>query len=234
MKKIISIFLVVALAVSLAACGGSSSGLKNAAGVPAISYSAYVEAAEQSEVVIDCYVQDTQSWWDNQISVYAADKDGAYFIYNMACSSEDAEKLVPGTEILVTGYKTSWAGEVEIADATFEFVSGGKTYIAEAKDVTSYVGTADLEKYMNQLVTFTDMTVEAVSYKNYEPGDDIYVTLSKNGTNVEFCLEYYLNGDDTEFYNTVGNLTAGTTVDVTAFLYWYEGADGHLTAVTVK
>lgn len=226
MKKIISICLVLALAVSLAACGDAKT--------VGMSYSEYVAAAEQTEVTIDCYVQDTQSWWDEKISVYAADKNGAYFIYNMACSKEDAAKLTPGTEIIVKGYKTSWAGEVEIGDATFTFADGKNTYVAAAKDVTSYVGTDTMETYMNQLVSFTDMTVEAVSYKNNEPGDDIYVTLSKNGTKVEFCLEYYLNGDDADFYNTVGNLQAGQTVDVTAYLYWYEGPDGHLTAVTVK
>ena len=73
-----------------------------------------------SEVVIETYVQAKQSWWDNQATVYTQDKDGAYFLYNMACSEEDYEKLTPGTKIKVTGYKSEWSGEVEITDATFE------------------------------------------------------------------------------------------------------------------
>ena len=64
-----------------------------------------------------------------QATVYAQDEDGAYFLYNMACSEEDYEKLVPGATIQVTGYKTEWSGEVEIIDATFEFVDG--EFIAE-------------------------------------------------------------------------------------------------------
>ena len=78
------------------------------------------------------------------------------------------------------------------------------------------------------------MTVEAVAFKNEKPGDDIYVTLSKDGANYEFCLEYYLNGSDEEFYNLVSGLEAGQTVDVEGFLYWYEGANPHITKVTVK
>jgi hypothetical protein len=198
-----------------------------------MTYADYAATAVDEEVTVKVYVQATQSWWDNTITVYAADADGAYFIYNMACTEEDAAKLVPGTEIIVTGVKGEWEGEVEIMDATFEFGTDA-TFEATAVDATAALGTDAITDYMNQKVSFTDMTVEAVSYKNNEPGDDIYVTLSKDGNNYEFCLEYYLNGSDEEFYNTVGNLEVGATVDVECFLYFYQGPDGHLTKVTVK
>ena len=80
--------------------------------VAVMSYADYAAAELDSEVVIEAYVQATQSWWDNKITVYLQDQDGAYFAYNMACSEEDAAKLVPGTKIRVTGYKTEWSGEV--------------------------------------------------------------------------------------------------------------------------
>ena len=100
---------------------------------PAVmSYADYAAAALDAEVVIETYVQATQSWWDNKITVYTQDEDGAYFLYEMACAEEDAAKLVPGTKIRVTGYKGEWAGEVEVMDATFEILEG--SYIAEAKD----------------------------------------------------------------------------------------------------
>ncbi len=205
-----------------------------------MTYAEYVAADVDTEVTIECYVQAHQSWWDNKVSVYAQDHDGGYFIYNMECSEEDAEKLVPGTKIKVNGFKTMWPevnGEVEIAEgATFEFVDGD-TYVVEGDDVvnvTDLVGTDALADYMNRKVLFTDMTVEAVNYKNGEPGDDIYVTLSKDGTNVEFCYEYYLNGDDNDFYTYVGSLEAGQVVDVAGFLYWYEGPDAHITELNVK
>ena len=198
-----------------------------------MSYADYVAAELDSEVKVECYVQATQSWWEDAITVYAADEDGAYFIYNMACSEEDAAKLVEGTKIVVTGYKSEWSGEVEIVDGTFEsdFSTG---YVATATDATALLGTDELADYMNQKVSFTDMTVTAVSYKNNEPGDDIYVNLEKDGVEYYFCLEYYLNGSDADFYELVGNLQEGQVVDVEAFLYWYEGPNPHLTAVTVK
>lgn len=202
--------------------------------VAVMSYADYAAADLDSDVVIEFCVQATQSWWDNKITVYGADQDGAYFIYNMACSEEDAAKLVPGAKIRVTGYKSEWAGEVEVAEgATFEFVDGD-AYIAEAVDVTELLGTDALVEKQNQKVLFTDMTVSAVSYKNNEPGDDIYVNFTKDDVEYYFCLEYYLNGSDAEFYDMVGNLEVGQVCDVEGFLYWYEGANPHITAVTVK
>jgi hypothetical protein len=197
-----------------------------------MTYADYAAAELETEVVVETYVQAKQSWWDNKATFYTQDQDGAYFIYEMACSEEDYNKLVPGTKIKVTGVKSEWSGEVEIVDATYEIEDGN--FVAEAKDATDLLGKDELIDMQNQLVTFKDMTVEAVAFKNDQPGDDIYVTLSKDGANYDFCLEYYLNGSDEEFYNLVSGLEAGTVVDVEGFLYWYEGANPHITKVTVK
>ena len=77
------------------------------------------------------------------------------------------------------------------------------------------------------------MTVVSVEFKNDQPGDDIYVTLSKDDEEYEFCLEFYLNGSDDAFYTLVSDLEEGTVVDVEGFLYWYEGPNTHITAITV-
>lgn len=200
--------------------------------VAVMSYDEYVAAELDSEVVVDVIVMDTQSWWNDQITAYLADEDGAYFAYNMACSEEDAALLVPGAEIIVTGYKSEWAGEVEIIDATFEYVGQTDTAFA-AVDVTEVLGTEDIIDYQNQFVSVSGMTVVSVAFKNDEPGDDIYVTLSLDDVEYEFCLEYYLNGSDAEFYDLVSGLEAGQTVDVEGYLYWYEGVNTHITSVTV-
>lgn len=230
MKKLTALVLSLALVLTFAACGSDTKTEAKSEGV--MTYAEYDAAAVNDAVVIEAYVQATQSWWDNQITIYAADKEGAYFIYNCACAEADAAKLVPGTKIKVTGYKSEWSGEVEIVDGTFEIEEGN--YVAAAKDATNLLGTDNLVSMQNQLVSFNGLTVEAVSYKNDQPGDDIYVILSKDGANYDFCLEYYLNGSDEAFYNLVGGLQAGATVDVEGFLYWYEGPNAHLTKVTVK
>ena len=238
MKKVLTTVVGLLFVCAMTACGAGKKADAPAAAAPeaksegVMTYAEYDAAALDSEVTIEAYVQAHQSWWDNQITVYAADQEGAYFIYNMACSEEDAAKLNPGTKIKVKGYKTEWSGEIEIADGTFEIEDGN--YIAPAIDATEMLGTEELIKNQNRLVTFKDMTVSAVSYKNNEPGDDIYVNFKKGDAEYAFCLEYYLNGSDEEFYNKVGNLEVGQVCDVEAYLYWYEGPNPHITAVTVK
>ena len=232
MKKIFALMLAMMMVFSLAACGNKEAADDiNAKSEGVMTYAEYAAAALDAEVVIEAYVQATQSWWDNKITVYAQDKDGAYFLYEMACSEADAAKLVPGTKIKVTGYKGEWAGEVEIMDATFEF-AGDTKYIAEPVDATAWLGTDELIKHQNQLAVFKGMTVEGIEYKNGDPGDDIYVTVSKDGNKYDFCVERYLTAPDTEVYQAVGALAVGDKVDITGFIYWYEGVNTHITAIS--
>lgn len=215
-----------------------------AAGV--MTYEEYMAADLDSQVVIETYVQAKQSWWEDKATVYSQDKDGAYFLYNMACSEEDYERLVPGTKIRVTGYKSEWSGEIELMDATFEFVEGDE-FIADALDVTDMLGTDGLIDHQNQFVTFKGMTVEAagqdadgndVAYLyNWDgsgtEGDDLYFNVSYNGETYTFTVESYLCDKTTDVYKAVQSLEIGQTVDMEGFLYWYEGVNPHITSLTV-
>ena len=204
-------------------------------------------AAElETEVVIEAYVQAKQSWWEDKATVYAQDKEGAYFMYDMACSEEDYEKLEVGTKIKVTGYKAEWAGEIEIIDATFEIVEGN--YVAEAEDVTKLLNSDELINHQNKFVSFKGMTVEAAGQDEAgndvaflyswdgsgQEGDDLYFNASIDGTTYTFTIESYLCDSSTEVYNAVKNLSIGDTIDMEGFLYWYEGVNPHITSVTVK
>ena len=232
MKKFIALILALVMVMAFAACGASEKFDPAAKSEGTMTYAEYAAAELDANVVIECYVQATQSWWDNKITVYAQDPDGAYFIYELACSEEDAAKLVKGTKIKVTGYKGEWAGEVEVMEGTFEIMEG--TWVAEALDVTNLLGTVELIAHQNKFVCFKGLTIEAVEYKNGEPGDDIYVTVGYNGASYSFCVERYLTGPETEVYATVGTLNVGDVVDIEGFLYWYEGVNTHITSVTVK
>ena len=227
MKKILAMILVAVLLLSFAACNKNDDPAAKSEGV--MTYAEYAAAALDSEVVIEAYVQAHQSWWDNKITVYAQDPDGAYFLYEMACSEEDAAKLTKGTKIKVTGHKAEWAGEVEIIDATFEILEGN--WIAEPTDVTSLLGKDELIEKQNMLVEFKGLTVESIEFKNGTPGDDIYVNVSLNGATYSFCVEMYLTGPDTDVYKTVETLQPGNVVNITGFLYWYEGVNTHITGV---
>ena len=224
MKKLIAMLLVMVMVFAMAACSKEAG----------MTHKEYMDAALESEVTVVTYVQATQSWWDNKITVYCQSKDGAYFAYEMACSEEDAAKLVPGTKIEITGNKGEWDGEIEIVDGTFKFVEGGDTYIAEAFDATALLGKDELIDHQNEKVAFKGLTVDKIEYKNDEPGDDIYVTLTLDGASYNFCVERYLTDPDSDVYKTVGTLKAGDVVDVEGFLYWYQGANPHITAITVK
>ena len=208
---------------------------------PTMSYDEYSKADMDAEVVVDMYVQAHQSWWDNKITVYAADKDGAYFVYELACSEADAAKLTPGTKIRVTGVKGAYAGEVEIMNATFEFLDSDDTYIATAKDVTSLVGTDALINDMNKFISLKGMTVvaqnedgAAFEYQGGIQGKDIYFTLSNGNATISCCIESYLTGADSDVYKAVEALQVGDVVDAEGFLYWYNGANPHITKITVK
>ena len=259
MKKFIAMLLALAMVMAFAGCAkteapettaapeteavvdtapaaaeeGILDGGADIAVVAPMTHEEYMAAELDSAVVIETYVQGHQSWWDNKITVYCQSPDGAYVLYELQCSEEDAAKLVPGTKILVNGYKGEWAGEIEVMDGTFEFVEGGDTFIAEATDVTELLGTEELINHQNEFVAFNGMTVEAIEYKNGEPGDDIYVTLGYNGASYSFCVEVYLTGTDSDVYTTVGTLNVGDVVNVEGFLYWYEGVNPHITAISV-
>ena len=222
MKKFIAILLVLTMVLAFAGCAGNK----------AMTHKEYMAADMDSEVIIETYVQATQSWWDNKITVYCQSPDGAYFLYELTCTEEDAAKLVPGTKIRVTGFKGEWAGEIEVMDGTFEFVEGD-AFVAEALDVTALLGTEELIAHQNELVSFTDLTIEAIEYKNGEPGDDIYVTVGYNGASYSFCVERYLTDPETEVYTTVGTLEVGDIVNIEGFLYWYEGVNTHITSIVV-
>ena len=231
MKKILSVFVLMVLCLSFMLVSCEKEDI-NAKSEGVMTYAEYNAAAIDADVVIEAYVQATQSWWDNKITVYAQDGEGGYFMYEMACSEADAAKLTAGTKIKVTGKKAEWAGEVEIVDATFEIVEGN--YVATAKDLTAKLGTEELINYQNQLAAFKGVTVKSIAYKNGEPGDDIYVTVTYNGADYDFCVERYLTDPETDVYKAFADIKAGDVVDIEGFVYWYNGINTHITKVTVK
>ena len=263
-KKVLTTLLALTLVFALGGCAGGGNsdttgdnttaedntqdqadGADDAA-AEVMSYDEYMAAAVDTEVTVEAYVQATQSWWEDKATIYAQDKDGGYFFYDTACSEEDYAKLVPGTKIRVTGYKTEWSGEVEIQEGTFEFVDDGDTYVADPVDVTEFLGTDEIESYQNQFVAFKGMTVEASSdasgneaafLYNYDgsgtDGDDLYFNASYNGQTYTFTIESYLCDSSTEVYAAVKNLQIGQVIDMEGFLYWYEGVNPHITSVTV-
>ena len=263
MKKFIAMLLTLAMVLAFAGCASTEAPATEApeteapvvetteapateAEAAVMTHEEYVAAELETAVCIETYVQAHQSWWDNKITVYCQSEDGAYFLYELACSEEDAAKLVPGTKIRVNGFKGEWAGEVEVMDGTFEFVEGGDTWIAEALDVTALLGTDELIAHQNEFVSFAGLEVvastdangnEAAFLYNWdgsgEQGNDLYFNVKVNDQVYNFCVESYLCGADTEVYKAVEALQIGDVINAEGFLYWYDGVNPHVTAITV-
>ena len=216
--------------------------------VAVMSFDEFSAAELDTMVCVETYVQAKQGWWEDngvgQASFYTqTDDHGAYFLYNMPCSQEEYEKLVPGTKIKVTGFKAEWSGETEITEAEFEIEDGN--FVAEAEDVTALLGTDELESHKNEFVSFKGMTIapiadadgkEANFLYNWdgsgEDGSDLYFKVTKDGQEFTFTVESYLCGPGTDVYEAVKGLKAGDVVDLEGFLYWYNGANPHITSVS--
>ena len=230
MKKVFAFALVLAMALCAVAYAEETA---------VTTYAEFTEAEVGTTVTIETYVQAKQGWWDDKATVYTQAEDGAYFLYNMPISEEDYAKLVPGTKIRVTGYKSEWSGEIEITDATFEILEA-EPFIAAPADVTDLLGKDELIDHQNELVTVKGVTVAAYdetgaafAYKDpVGKTDDLYFKVTKDDQTFEFCVEFYLCGKDTDVYKAVEALNVGDVIDLEGFLYWYNGANLQATALT--
>ncbi|MDO4476290.1 MAG: hypothetical protein Q4B59_05870 [Lachnospiraceae bacterium] len=241
MKRAMTFLMTSAMILTMAAAVTAEE-----KGEGVMTYEEYAQAQIDDEVVIEAYVQAKQSWWENEgvgtATLYLADEDGAYFIYNAAVEEEAYEEMVEGQKVKVTGYKAEWSGEIEIVDAEVEIEEGN--WIAEPVDVTEKLADEDLIDLQNQKVAFKGMTVEAsedpegneVAFLyNYdgsgEQGSDLYFNVSVDGNTYTFTVESYLCDAESEVYKAVEALEIGDVVDMEGFLYWYEGANPHITMV---
>ena len=215
-----------------------------------MSHEEFVKADMDSPVCIEAYVQANQSWWDGKIKLYLQDENhGAYFAYDLPCTEEEAKKLaVPGTKVRITGVKAEWSGEVEIIDATYEILEG--SFIAEPEDVTALFGKDELIDHMNEKIAVKGAKVVAKTVEgqdgefaflyawdgsgSQESNSDLYFDVEIDGKTYSFTVESYLCDNTTDVYKAVEGLKVGDTIDCEGFLYWYNGANPHITAVTVK
>ena len=142
----------------------------------------------------------------------------------------------------MTGYKTEWSGEFEVAEGASIEIEEGK-YTAKALEATDLLGTDDLIKHQNQLVSFKGLTVadkgdgKAFLYNwdgSGEPGSDLYFDVTVGSGTYTLTVESYLCDKDSEVYKAVEGLQVGDTIDAEGFLYWYEGPNPHITKVTKR
>ena len=213
------------------------------------SAKALADAALDSEVTVEASVTGVayNEPYGN-VSMFLQDSESGYYVYRMNVTPDDMTKIANAGRIKVTGYKSEWAGEIEIADATFEIVDGAG-YKPAALDVTSLLGTDNLIKHMNKYVAFKGVTVEASKDPNGNDvaflynwdgsgaagsNNDLYFNVSVNGQTYTFTVESDECAEGSDPYTMVTQLKIGDVVDLEGFLYWYNGANPHITKVLTK
>ena len=248
MKKVFVLFftlLAVLMLTTLAACDTNKPDPEPEK--DPTTYEQFLKAEVNDPILIDTYIQARQGWWQDdkgvgKASFYTQNDEGGYFIYDMPCSKEEYDtKLVVGTHIRVAGKKGEWAGELEVIEATFSILSGTKLF--DAVDVTDKLGTDELIQYMNKKVAFKGLQVVGKGDEGLpffykwnnagSQGDDIYFDLSDGENTYTFTVESYLCGKDTPTYQRVESLKVGDYVDLEGFLYWYEGAQPHVSHISI-
>ena len=221
---------------NITSTGETSTGVTSTAEeAKVLSYAEYMAAQDGDIVTIEAYIAARYTWWGDAASFYLRDDNGAYYAYNLPCTQDQYNNdLVVGQKISITGEKTSWSGEVEIAgkpsdgadNATWTKLNGSKTY--EAVSVNSI---ADMANYPNQYVAITVEVVTPVEAGTATgAGVDLYYTvknaLGTDTTTYDFCVESYLensqySNETGSVYNEVLNLTAGDLVRLEGFVYTY-------------
>lgn len=204
-----------------------------------MTYAEYMAAELDTQVIVAAFVQGKQIYADayGNTSLYLQDNDGGYFVYRWACTQEEYDAIKLGAFVKVTGTKAAWSGEVEIKDAKVEVVEGPE-WLAEATDVTSLIGKDTLIDHQNKFVAMKGLVVEAKALYKYngsgDRGDDLYLDVSYEGKKYTYVVESDYQTKDSDVYKAVEALVPGDIIDLEGILYWYNGAQPHLSKVTVK
>ena len=207
-----------------------------------MTYEQFMATEKMEPVVIEAYVQGKQAYYaaKETANVYLADADGAYYCYNLHVTEDEYNLMEPGTKVRITGEMGEYHGEIEVASGDLDELLDGVKYVAQPVDVTVAIGWDEiLEYHMNKKIVGRDLVVmaqddgSAVGRNTTNDKDpDLYIRLAGENGVTDFCVESYLTGPDTEVYKTVEGLKVGDVVTVEAFLYWWDGANPHITALT--
>ena len=206
-----------------------------------MTFAQFREAEMETEVTIRGAVQFSAYAPDyGNTSVYLADKDGAYYLYRMNVTEEEAAKLTEGTVIEVKGYKTEWSGLVEIKDATFTVLEDEDSYIDLPIDMSDLLGSAFADQFMAQRVILRGAKVTAANddgaafLYNWDgsgeagANNDLYFNVELNGLPFTLTVESDECPEGSDAYTGVTNLKVDDMVELEGFLYWYNGPQVHV------
>lgn len=163
--------------------------------VPQFVYTSLVDflaAADDTEVNVKGRVI-MRSTWNSKyttFNVWIQNDEGGYYAYKLGCDSEEKynSELAIGNEIVVSGKKDTYNGQLEIANPTYQVVSTTPADVAYVDATTAFTNassnkdTASLNKYQNMKVELKDVEVTGVTdnssgnYYNFKLGNNVYYT----------------------------------------------------------
>lgn len=265
MKKLFVVLLGLLMVCSLAGCKGKEEPVPaevdpNAKSEGVMTYAEYTAAEDGTDVVVEGFVQATayNETYGN-VNLFMQDGEGAYYVYRMNVTPEEAALLTKGTKIKVSGQKGSWGGEVEVAEGTGSFeVSGTDTYVPEALDITAEMASEGLVDKQNRLVSVKGAKVVESVYDEKDENENVIAThsdafwygwenSSEKGANADIYFNIEVNGvtynvvvesdecpEGSDVYGAAEALNIGDTIDLEGYLYWYWGSNIHVHNITVK
>lgn len=235
MKKIITILLAVFVVFGLTGCNKVDPNEKSEG---TMTYAEFKQASENySDVVVEGYITcAAYSKAYGNINLFLQDGDGGYYVYRMPCNDDDAAKLVVGQKIKVTGQKSAWSGEPEIAEGTGKYELLDSNWTPKAIDATDKLANSDeLYKLVNCLVAFNNLKVKGAPRYNWDgsgsEGNDIYFDVTDGTNTYTFLVESDEFGLGTDVYKAAQDLVDGADISVEGLLYWYNGAQPHICTI---
>lgn len=159
------------------------------------------------------------------------------------------------TYVTITGTKASYAGMQEIIDATVTIGTGSNSPVpllintgfgASSNGVTLdnvqeqfigvlFNGTFKVKEYTTTDQNATVGESKAYGYKGDTPTDDLYFILEDAyGNELSCCIEAYVDysvfgeSHKSTLYSQVMGLQIGDTINVSGFLYWWNGPNPHI------
>lgn len=245
MKKLLTVLLTVLMVSSLVGCGKKEEAPEVVEVNPSektegsMTYADFAAAStDYADVVVEGYITNFAYAKDyGNASFFMQDGDGGYFVYRMPCTDEDAAKLVVGQKVIIKGQKAAWKDEVEIAEGSATYTLAEGTYTFEAKDLTdAFANKDELYKSINMLIGFKGLEVASDPMYNWDgsgaDGDDVYVTFKLGDASYSFLVESSEFGTGTEVYEAAKALKTGDVVNLEGFMYWYEGPQVHISAIS--
>ena len=201
------------------------------------------DAAEiGDDVVIEAYVQDFESWWNNKQTLYLVDEMGdAYFGYDLPIGEDLKDSIKAGLKLHIEGKKLEYSGMVEISEATkVEIATLDDTMTITPSDIT---GSFSNEYALANPGAPFKMYVKLAPSKDKDGADipfmynwdgtgeagksDIYFNVDVRGDIYTFNVRRYLRDANSDVYKFLQSLTNDDLGDwfyIEGYIYNYKGA----------